>query len=621
MSDLRLALDDTDFEKLVELGRAMIPAAAPGWTDHNLHDPGIMLVELLAWVADAQVYALSRIRRDERQAYARLLGVTPRGPVPAQGLVWPRLDDDPKRPASLPRKVVPAGTAVTAELPLAPAFFTTHDVQLSGVRLVDVHTRRADGTVRDWTGANAQPGASFLPFGDPPAVTDVLRLTFESQLAAGRDGPLSLGLQLDAPGGGEAASCPGGSLFVSIEDVDGERPLGLLRDTTGGLSRSGVLLLRVAPHAQPRGPRFTLNLRARGLLRSPRVERIDANVLPVQQRELVREEEPSSGTGLPDQTYHLKRVGLIHPPDPEAFTVAVAGPGGFEPWSPVEDLSQAGPDDAVFRLDAGAGAVRFGNGVNGRVPPPGATIQLTYAVSAGSRGNLPAGLAWSVTGIDGTFGTNPEPTGGGADGRGLDDLQALGRQLTRQARPLVTSADLQAAALALPGLGVQRAQEIAPQLGCPRVVGTRLLMVVGPDAPAWRQAIRRALMPRLPLGQRLEVIAPRYVSVGVRASLLAAANLDPAAVETQARQALQAHLSVVGPAGTAWPLGRDLTPLAVKGWLRNVPGVAGVREVQLQRDGRPTGGQPIALGPIALPRLELGPGDIVVERPPPGGKR
>jgi predicted phage baseplate assembly protein len=85
MSDLRLKLDDTTFEDLVELGRSLIPSVAPDWTDHNVHDPGIMLLELVAWTADAQIYSLGRMRRDERVAYARLLGVEDGGPQPARG--------------------------------------------------------------------------------------------------------------------------------------------------------------------------------------------------------------------------------------------------------------------------------------------------------------------------------------------------------------------------------------------------------------------------------------------------------------------------------------------------------------------------------------------------------
>ncbi len=65
----------------MDLGRSMIPTLAPNWTDQNIHDPGIMLMELVAWIAEAQMYSMDRLRRDERAAYAGLLGVEPRGPL------------------------------------------------------------------------------------------------------------------------------------------------------------------------------------------------------------------------------------------------------------------------------------------------------------------------------------------------------------------------------------------------------------------------------------------------------------------------------------------------------------------------------------------------------------
>src|SRR5581483_7920401 len=67
-----LDLQPRTFDNLVDIARSIIPTVAPAWTDHNTHDPGIMLAELMAWVAEAQGYALSRVRRDERAAYARL---------------------------------------------------------------------------------------------------------------------------------------------------------------------------------------------------------------------------------------------------------------------------------------------------------------------------------------------------------------------------------------------------------------------------------------------------------------------------------------------------------------------------------------------------------------------
>jgi len=62
VNGLGLSLDDTDFATLVERARALIPALAPVWTDFNLHDPGITLLELMAFTADAQIYGLGRLR-------------------------------------------------------------------------------------------------------------------------------------------------------------------------------------------------------------------------------------------------------------------------------------------------------------------------------------------------------------------------------------------------------------------------------------------------------------------------------------------------------------------------------------------------------------------------------
>ncbi len=54
-------LDTRRFDDLVGEMRAMIPLLAPKWTNHNLSDPGITLLELLAWVSEANLYRANRI--------------------------------------------------------------------------------------------------------------------------------------------------------------------------------------------------------------------------------------------------------------------------------------------------------------------------------------------------------------------------------------------------------------------------------------------------------------------------------------------------------------------------------------------------------------------------------
>jgi hypothetical protein len=54
-------LDNRRFDDLVGEMRAMIPLVAPEWTNHNVSDPGITLVELLAWAVEVNLYRANRI--------------------------------------------------------------------------------------------------------------------------------------------------------------------------------------------------------------------------------------------------------------------------------------------------------------------------------------------------------------------------------------------------------------------------------------------------------------------------------------------------------------------------------------------------------------------------------
>jgi predicted phage baseplate assembly protein len=76
-------LDDRRFDDLVRELRALIPRYAPAWTDHNLSDPGITLIELFAWLTEALLYRLNRIPAASEARFLELLGARFRPAVPA----------------------------------------------------------------------------------------------------------------------------------------------------------------------------------------------------------------------------------------------------------------------------------------------------------------------------------------------------------------------------------------------------------------------------------------------------------------------------------------------------------------------------------------------------------
>lgn len=164
MSALAPDFFDRRFDDLIEIARSRLPSLAPGWTDHNLHDPGITLIEMLAWVTEAQMYSLSRTRRDERSAYAALFGLAPRGPVPAAGLIWP----EPGSAALQATRslVLPAGVSARPEPSGAPLYRTLHRQLWLAGRIVALRTQCADGRVLDHGATNERGNVVYLPFGE-----------------------------------------------------------------------------------------------------------------------------------------------------------------------------------------------------------------------------------------------------------------------------------------------------------------------------------------------------------------------------------------------------------------------------------------------------------------------
>jgi len=630
MRDLQLQLDDRDFEQLVELGRSLIPTLAPEWTDHNIHDPGITFLELLAWTAEAQIYALGRMRRDERLAYAALMGLRPRGPAPARGMVWlDKIEAD---------QAIPAGSVILAQRPDAPLFRTCHAVQVSAAQIKGVSTRFADGRIRQWPPAFAASVPSFRPFGDAPAGGDCLMLELDGPLpvcGAHREaGHLSLGFAIDAPAlpPEPPTDAPPrhriARLEAFIEDEHGRQHLPIHRDGTDGLLHSGVILLAPPARAADRC-RLLLRSRRGMLVRPPDVRRIALNVLDIEQLRAVEDVLPYPfGQDMPDQSHRI--------PDPPARLHPLGRPdevqmngrnGETTTWHYRRDLSECRPEDLAYSFEASSGTLRFGNGINGAMPPRGAQLVVRYRVTEGSRGALPAGVRW---GIQGLTGSNPDPVSGGRDASTLEDLRREALHARRTAHPLVTPRDLEAAAESFAELGVSRARELAPRPDDPTTPpGTRRLIVVGRaegprpivESAAWLDEIRDRLAPSLPLGQRLEVNAPRYVPIRIRARLMCAHQVAPNAVARDVREALAAHLALVPRTADdpVWPLGRAIYREDVLGWLRVCPNVTRVTDLEVLAGGQAMAS--IALGDADLPRYVGLDGDIQVVAPTHSGVR
>ena len=187
-------LDDCRWADLVEQGRALIPVYGAEWTDHNIHDPGITLMELLAWVAEMDIYQLNQVPDRHKKKFLELIGVVPQPAIAARTVIGIALKNG-GQPLALPAGLEFAGNDLSGSETrfriLAPITAVAGSVaalqsqDAAGFHDLTPAMRRGDSI--QVFGPTPQPGAEFyigLSAALPPNVP--VRLFFNC--ADGRSG-------------------------------------------------------------------------------------------------------------------------------------------------------------------------------------------------------------------------------------------------------------------------------------------------------------------------------------------------------------------------------------------------------------------------------------------------
>lgn len=163
------SLDDRRWTDLVDEGRGLVPRHAPDWTDHNIHDPGITLIELLAWLTETEIFRADRVPSRHLRKFLALCGLSAAGPRSAQVMLTAVV------PPPVAPFTVPAGTTFEAgrrdRRPIA--FATARVAHLGHVAIaalgrddgsgafVDLTRDLTDGLPVSLFGVDPQPGAAF----------------------------------------------------------------------------------------------------------------------------------------------------------------------------------------------------------------------------------------------------------------------------------------------------------------------------------------------------------------------------------------------------------------------------------------------------------------------------
>ena len=620
-------LDDIRWAGLVEEGRSLIPVHAPEWTDHNASDPGITLVELLAWIAEMQVFELDRVPARNRLRFLGLVGVRPEPPRPARTVL--RFGIPPGSGA----RTVPEGTVCAAAGEGGSTLFRTlRELTVVAAGVVTLTSDSGDQST-DLT-ARWRRGEPFAPFGDDPAPGAALTIAVDAPLAEGTTLALAITCAGDTGGARERARLDAAATRHHDASTVWELRVGPARwrtlevdDETRALTLDGHVDLRMPADAYVAAGRSALRCRfaAGAYDAAPLLSDLSLNGVAAEQS--VREAKAAADLSAPGRTVGRGTGGpgqsvTVAPAPVDARTARVwtVETSGRRDWTLEPDLEASGPADAHAVLDATSGAIRFGDGERGLAPPAGAVILASHRSTRAERGNLPAGAVDRLAGepynagLDATGLTvrSTIPATGGAPAETLEHAEGRAVELAVAVTRAVTLDDLRRVALDTPGTRVARAEARAnlhPAMPCIVAAGV-LSLVVLPHLPRHApspsrgllRAVRAQLEPRRLIGSRIEVAGPEYTAVSVRAQVRARRLAEPSLVRSRVVEALDRFLHPLdgGPDGNGWPLGRDVVSAEVLRVIDDVSGVDHVLRLELiGPDGASCGN--LCIGPLGLP--------------------
>lgn len=614
-------LDDRTFQDIVSEVRSKIPLYCPKWTDYNLSDPGITLIEMFAWIADILLYRLNRVPEKNYIKFMDLIGIKLEPPNAATVKVTFRLTAPQTDPFIIPRETEIA--TVPTETQDAIVFATSEDFTILIPSLKYALTTYDDAVFEDVMPTLKHPDRQITIFQEVPEENNALYFGYAEDL---RDHILMLTVESSIEGIGVDPHNP--PWAWEFWEGEGERWSSLIleSDTTGGFNTNGQIIFRIPTESAMREIdgqqacwircRATKPIAGQSAYQSsPKVgsvisESIGGTVL-ASHSQRISGEVLGWSDGSPGQRFQLQNFPILLRKSGETLEVETENEGEFEPWQEVDEFASSGPGDSHFTLDGASGEIQLGPLIRhpsgeerqyGRVPPKGRQIRFSsYRLGGGVVGNVGeetiSALRSAIPYVDSVI--NYEAARGGTDAETLESAKLRAPKVLRTNTRAVTAEDFEYFAKEVSS-HVARVKCISPGEGAdvqslqPGVV--RLLLVPSVlDTEGYipieelelprhlREQVQLYLDERRLLTTRLEIAPPEYIYVAVSVQVRAKKHSISEQIAASVERRLYQYINPIcgGADGNGWPFGRSLSLPEIYAALQGIKGVDYIEGVNM----------------------------------------
>lgn len=575
-------LDTKDFKQFVNESQASLPALAPEWTDYNLSDPGITLLELFSWLSDINIYRLNRVNNKHLLNYLKLLGQQPKGVVPST--LWLSFET----PIMLDKTEISKNSIFMAQprnSDLAIPFIIERDIKLHASSLTGISLQNERGSIEY---ENARFPIFFYPFGELTREKSHFELLFDTPI----DDDFSLTFILYEEGlpqlnyDSSFKVSPSASLswwYFDENSIDennnGWKSLDI-KDDTHGFSISGTFYF-----SKPAKPyrRIKCVLSDGRFENAPRIQNILTNTIQAIQI-IEKKSEPFNkiGTGLPHQT-----ITLEHQPILRINELKVDN----NVWLEADNLELHNHHQKIFMVDKTTGVIQFGDNVHGMPLPYQATVDVVYESSYGIKGNIAPYAQWSSETLPvGVQIKNHFSAQGGKDPQSVDEAFITFQKELQTPSQAVTAGDFEYLALHTPNLRVARAKAHAiPDENLVKITVIPFSLQEKPyPTNNFLKTVCRYLEKQRLITTQIEVIPPHYVLISITVEI----KLKGGFKEDESKRSIEQCISTfLHPLtgwkdGKGWPFGQDIYRSDIYSLLEEHAAVDCINYLDIQAKGK-----------------------------------